>query len=339
MPDQQADIEQIEPEQALELYVAEAESEKAAATIRSHRSRLGHFIRYCNENSIEHLNELSPKDIYQFRIERSENINKVTLKTHLDTLRVFLRFCERLNAVPQDFSERVSSPTLDDGDNQRGTIIDREVAEEILEYLSKWEYASNRHVALLLMWRCGARIGAVHSLDVEDVDTDEGYIEVEHRPDSETPLKNKERGERHISISEETAGILNDYIRENRYEVTDETGREPLITTQQKSRAHKSTIRDWSYRLTRPCELGHECPHNRDPETCEATNHGHESKCPSSKSAHAWRRGAITHWLRNDIPVRAVSDRANVSEEVIDQHYDERSDKEKMEQRREFFVG
>jgi len=337
MPDQQ-ELDQLEPEEALELYVAEAKSEKAEATIRSHKSRLGHFTSYCNEHGITHLSELSPKDIYKFRIQRSENINKVTLKTHLDTLRVFLRFCERINAVPQDFSERVSSPTLDDGENQRGTIIDKEVAQNILDYLNKWEYASNRHAALLLMWKCGARIGAVHSLDLSDVNTEDGFIEIEHRPESHTPLKNKQRGERHIGINDDTAEILNDYINENRTEVVEPEGREPLITTRRSSRAHKTTLRDWSYRLTRPCELGHECPHGRDPDDCEATNHGQASKCPSSKSAHAWRRGAITHWLRDDIPVRAVSDRANVSEEVIGMHYDERSSQEKMEQRREFFV-
>lgn len=338
MPDQQFECEHIEPEEALEMYVAEKESELAEATITSHRSRLGHFVRFCEEHGIESLSEVSPKNIYQFRIERSEDVNKVTLKSHLDTLRVFFRFCERLNAVPQDFAERVSSPELNQGENQRGTIIDAEVADSILDHLNKWEYASNRHTALTLMWQAGMRIGAVHALDRHDVDTEEGYIQVEHRETTGTPLKNKKRGERHISISTDTSELLKDYIKENRCEVVEESGREPLITTRQKSRAHKSTIRDWSYQLTRPCELGHDCPHNRDPETCEATNHGHESKCPSSKSAHAWRRGAITHWLRKDIPPRAVSDRANVSEEVIDQHYDERSSKEKMEQRREFFV-
>jgi hypothetical protein len=34
--------------------------------------------------------------------------------------------------------------------------------------------------------------------------------------------------------------------------------------------------------------------------------------------------------------MKAVGDRANVSEQVLEMHYDQRSEKEKMEQRRDY---
>lgn len=40
--------------------------------------------------------------------------------------------------------------------------------------------------------------------------------------------------------------------------------------------------------------------------------------------------------LNSDMPDRVVSDRANVSPKVIEQHYDRRIEREKMEQRRDF---
>lgn len=63
-------------------------------------------------------------------------------------------------------------------------------------------------------------------------------------------------------------------------------------------------------------------------------NRGHSAQCPSSVSPHPFRRGAITHYLQSDVPETVVCDRANVTSDVIDQHYDQRSQKEKMEQRR-----
>jgi integrase len=90
------------------------------------------------------------------------------------------------------------------------------------------------------------------------------------------------------------------------------------------------------YRWTRPCAHGEECPHDRDPDDCEATVRDAASKCPSSVSPHAIRRGSITHSLNSDMPDRVVSDRANVSPKVIEQHYDRRTEQERMEQRRDY---
>ena len=46
------------------------------------------------------------------------------------------------------------------------------------------------------------------------------------------------------------------------------------------------------------------------------------------------RRGSITHHLTEDVPEKVVSDRMNVGQDVLDKHYDRRSEEVKVEQRR-----
>jgi len=65
--------------------------------------------------------------------------------------------------------------------------------------------------------------------------------------------------------------------------------------------------------------------------------HGKRAGCPSSRSPHGLRRGSITVHLRSGTQLDVVSERANVSGDILDRHYDERSDLEKMEFLRTFF--
>lgn len=117
--------------------------------------------------------------------------------------------------------------------------------------------------------------------------------------------------------------------------MTDDHGRRPILTTSY-GRLSKSTLRKYCYQCTRPCVYDDGCLHDRDPKECEATGHGTAGKCPSSVSPHAFRRGSITHYLTSDVPETAIGDGANVSQDVLEQHYDQRSEREKMEQRREY---
>jgi len=319
------------------MYLTDRETEVTASTIRSHRARLKPFIQWCDQKDIENLNELTGRLLHEYRLWRREegDINVVTEKTQMDTLRVFVRWLGTIDAVGTDLHTKVLSPDLRAGDNVRTVMIESEEAEEMLEYLSKYHYASRMHVVVALMWHSMMRVGAIHSLDKRDYNPQEQYIEVVHRPDTGTPIKNGEDGERHVALSEAVCELLDSWIADKRPAVTDTYGREPLISTTS-GRAHISTLRGDCYRSTRPCFYSGDCPHDRSLEECAATEYGSEYECPSSVSPHAFRRGGITHHLTNDVPKNVVSARANVSPTVLDKHYDQRDKTEKMENRREY---
>jgi site-specific recombinase XerD len=329
---QPRDSDSKDPSEVLEMYLKEKQIDYAKSTVQTHKSRLSHFIDYM-ESIDRGLNELAPIDIHEFRIKRSDDgINKVTLKSQLDTLRVFLRWAGDMGYCPDGTHKAVKSPNVE-GENQRSDMVELEKAEQILDYLEKYEYCSLRHITTLLMFKTGMRVGGVHSLDVDDWDADEQALKLRHRPKQDTTLKNQQRGERKVSVKQSTAQTITDWIEDQRPDVEDEHGREPLLATSH-GRAHKETLRLYAYQVTRPCEYA-SCPDNKEG-GCEAESYNSASKCPFSQSSHAFRRLHITQLLKEDVPVTVVSDRVNSSADVIEKHYNQMTETEKMEQRKQY---
>jgi integrase len=331
---------EISPEEALERYLMHREPEVSEQTLQAHEYRLNHLVRWCNQNDIEQMCDLSPRDLQDFRYWRQKDgdLNDVTMHTQMTTLRVFLKWAGDYEAVPQQFFERLRIPKLPRDQNARDDKISPERAEGILKYLQQYEYASQRHITFSLLWYTGMRVGAARSLDLQDFNEKEQYIEIHHRPETDTPLKNGINGERPVSLDEVRTELLSDYIDARRDDVTDDHGREPLFTTNH-GRPSISTFRKRIYTLSRPCKYGDEhCPHDREIDECDAAGQADQaSKCPSSISPHTIRRSSITYWLLQDAPEEAVSDRMNVTRSVIDAHYDKRTPNEKMQQRRNYF--
>lgn len=330
------DLEPLEPEQGVEWYLDVKESEYAEATIYSHRSRLGHLVRFLDEEDIDNLNDLTGRILHRYRVWRRDegDLAPPSLKGQMDSVRNFIRWCEKIDAVPQDLSTKVQSPSLASGKHARVELVEVEQAESILDRLRKYEFASARHLTAHLLWRCAFRRGSVVALDLQDYYAEEQYLEVCHWPETETPLKNQHDGERLVAIDEVTCELIDAWIADRRHEVEDEHDRDPLITTSH-GRVHPGTLAKWAYSITRPCFTGDDCPHEREIGTCEAAQDSSQAfACPSSQSPHTFRRGALTHWLRSDLPQDFVSSRANVSLEILEEFYDRRSEKTKMNQRR-----
>jgi integrase len=194
------------------------------------------------------------------------------------------------------------SPTLSDGVGQRDVKLDTKEAEELLEHLGQFEYATFSHTLILLLWGTGLRMGSVRALNLNDFNPEDEHVSVCHRPGSDTPVKNEQNGERLVALDPSTCAVLSDYIEVNRPEVTDDFGREPLLATEN-GRPSKNTVRATVYRWTRPCMYRGSCPHSQKQDDCKALNaRMAASKCPSSVSPHAVRRGSITHHHTQDVP-------------------------------------
>jgi len=288
------ELEPISPREAVRLYLADREMELSEKSLENHRYRLDSWLEFCDEQGIDNMNVVTGRTVHQFRVWRQsgdgndyEPVSKATLKGNLATLRVFFEFAASIDAVESGLRERVRVPTLDSEEASRDERLEEANAEEMLEYLEKFRYASREHAVLALLWHTGIRLGTLRSFDVNDFDAKERCLDVRHRPDEGTPLKNGLVAERSIALGEYHVGVLEDYIEHNRPEVTDEYGRQPLFASNQ-GRLSDSPIRLTVYKWTQPCRWG-ECPHDEDPKTCEFRKRESLSKCPSSRSPHGVR--------------------------------------------------
>jgi len=335
MDENKPKLDRVHPATVLDLYLAERETDLAERTRRSQRYVLERFVAWCDERDVTAVADLDGRDLHEFRLDRRDDVSGNTLRSQLGVLRQYIRFAESIEAATRGLAERIRLPQAEQ--KTRDDRLETEMAEIVLDHLRTFQYASRDHALLRLLWVTAIRVGTARAFDLNDFDRDERTLAVRHRPDTATPLKNGDRAERLLALDEQTVETLADYIDHARPNVTDKHDRAPLFATD-RGRVGASTIRRAVYRWTRPCQRGEGCPHDRDLDDCEARQTVmHAAQCPSTRSPHDIRRGSISHYLANQTPVRALSDRADVSEDVLDKHYDVRSEEERTETRREFF--
>lgn len=213
-----SDLEPISPNEAVELYLDHREPELSEKSIQNHEYRLRSFLQWCEEEGIENMNSLTGRDLHRFRVWRRKGseeynpVSKVTLRGILATLRVFLEFCQGIDAVEDGLRERVLLPEVNPDEESKDEKLDKDRAEAVLEHLDRFEYASRDHVIFAILWHTGIRLGTLRAFDVEDFDPTAPCLEVRHRPETGTPLKNHGPAERSIAVGDHYAKVIQTYI-------------------------------------------------------------------------------------------------------------------------------
>jgi site-specific recombinase XerD len=237
-------LESISPSEAVQMYLEDRKPEVTQNTLYEHKCRLNRFLEWCEDESFEDMNSMTRRKAHAYKQHRVEQVAAITVEHEMRTFRIFLRFCERIGGVPDGVAASVSVPKAKRVERSRSVSLSEDAADQILDYLAKYEYASFRHVLFNLVWNLGCRIGGIRAIDLGDFHAqspDGPFIEFHHRPETGTPLKNKWKSERKPPIRESLRDVIVDYIEAHRHDVTDDHGRQPLLTTQQ-GRPAKTTI-------------------------------------------------------------------------------------------------
>jgi site-specific recombinase XerD len=323
------------PTDAVNRYLRDVEGHITDKTQYNYATSLRRFLEWCDEQGIAEMNDLDSELIDQFKEWRLQDVKPITAKNDMSTVRNFIEYAASIQAVPAGLSDLVRIPKVSEDDEICDDYLTQQEARAILDHLSKYEYASRRHITVLILWKSGMRISGLRTLDLGDFDQARPALEVRHRPETKTPLKRKSKSERDVILSPDTADVIADYINNQRANTEDKFGRKPLLSTRQ-GRAARTTIQKYVYTATRPCYYnGEECPYDRDTETCEALAFDQANKCPGSVSPHALRRGYVTAARNAGQPKDVTSERVNMSGPILDKHYDKGDHDEKAERRRE----
>lgn len=337
-----------DPETCVQLFLRKRKRIVAEQTLYNNKGHLNVFTRWCENRGVTDLGDLDGHDFleYQFYLEDERELKPITVGNHFNTLRVFFKFLETYDYIPQEghVATQLESPEFGKGQEAKTTMLEPDAVKGIFDHLTKFEYARRRHILFAILWHTGARLGAVRGLDLDDYtppsetaeDEPYGTIEFYHRPETGTPLKNgdigtthPDGGEREVFIHPDYCEIIDDYIRINRPNVEDEYGRKPLLTTEN-GRASMTALRMQIYTLTRPCEYTGSCPVGEDPETCAYTDYMESSKCPESVSPHPIRRSSITYHLKHEgWSYEDASEKFNVGIDILKRHYDQTKKKDR----------
>jgi len=304
-----------------------------------YRRKLDYLQTYLEDEAlIESTEDLTSEDVEQYdtwrqyeSLPRDEPLADTTLSDDMYLFREFIRYLIEHRMAPVRFEKCVEIPDIDyaGGEGVDEKKLDPEIAKAALNYLRKYEYADIEHVSMELMCESGPRKRGLIGRDVPDFDYEEGVLKYE--TDETTPLKNDESSEREITLYGDVPEIIQDYLINQRPPETDEEGREPLLTKGD-GRMSPSTLQKIAYKWTRPCMVGLDCPHDRDPEDCEAAQKNNSAfKCPSSRAPHHIRSGYITDQKNRGVSAEGIEQRCDVSPRVQKLHYDLPDDAEERE--------
>lgn len=310
------ELEPLDPTVGKQMYLDQRRTELAERTLESHHYRLKQFIQWCISNDIDNLNDVDARVVHDFRVKRrdEDKLAPASMRGQMATLRAFTFFLASINAVSEGLSEKIILPKTTEED-VRDEMISPELAKSVLDYLNKFHYATLEHALWETLWNTGVRLGGAVGTDKDDFDNQARSLTFLHRPAKGTPLKNKSKGERAVALSKHVTNVLEDWLSQNHPGHTDEYGRTPLFATS-RGRLSRTHARRMIYHFCKPCVRENECPHDEDIDECEFAPMSRSSSCPSARSPHTLRRGAITYHLREDTPKQVCRERMDCSETV-----------------------
>ena len=168
-------------------------------TLQSYERDIMQFYRYTSENKIVYTK--ATEETIKKYFKHLEEIGKKpsTISRNLATIRAFYQYLLKVRKIKKDPTEKVQAPKTE---NRAPSILSAEEIELLLDQPKSVELKGIRDKAMLeFAYATGMRVTEIISLDVEDVNLEEGYVTCK----SETKQRN-------IPLGSLSLKALEDYI-------------------------------------------------------------------------------------------------------------------------------
>lgn len=326
------------PRKARQEFLQHKQETQKESTARAYKYPTRSFVEYIESEGVHATGEIAQRHVSGWMDQRRKNVKPVTVHNNAKHLRVFLKWMAQRELIEWGIHERMEIPTIPEGGDVNDSVLREDHAQTTLEHVGTFDYGTVYHALFHTMWHTGCRISGAISLDLDDFkqDSEDTTLQFRNRKSTGTPLKNGDKSERNVTVSESLSQVLRDYTASRRLRKKDDHGRDPLFTVPggrlSRQRAYKNIVA-----ITRPCVTGEKCPHNREIDDCEAAQRKQKApSCPSSVSLHPVRKGAITNHINEGWPKEVLSERVDVSVEVLEKHYDFRRNERKRKSRKKY---
>jgi site-specific recombinase XerD len=159
--------------EALEMFMLDCEARRLTpATRYFYHNKIGLFVRWCSENDVELLSDLSPHELRRYFIHLQHRELSSQYQNNIGrAIRAFLNYCVRGELMQTTPFAKVKLPRVEK------KILDALTALEMQTILKSCQSARDRAICLYLL-DTGMRASELIALNVEDIDMTAGTINV-----------------------------------------------------------------------------------------------------------------------------------------------------------------
>ena len=202
-------------EKQIKLFLEFLKDDKKLSdnTLQSYNRDISQYEEYLNKNRLNYV-KITEEDIRTYmEYLQDENKKKSTISRSLASIRSFYQYLIRVKKVKKDPTKNIESPKIE---KRVPSILTSKEVELLLEQPKDVDLKGTRDKAMLeFAYATGMRVTEIISLDIDDVNLDEGYVACSSR--SRT---------RNIPLGSMSLKALKEYIENAReYLIKDDTER------------------------------------------------------------------------------------------------------------------